>query len=882
MLTVSLTVPVVSGSLLAQTVNSQSSEVDRLRQQAQLRNSPTISQKTTPSQKSQEEFTVDNLLQALEVYRAAKNRLWEEAVLEVLGQVYQEKRDYARAIEYFEQALKPTQELRDRSKELRVLDSLSTVHILLGNAEQQGDYNLTVAHYTKAAQYMEQILTIVQERNDRRNELDIVMQLALNYKRIGDHIASNSYNYKSNPVARSNYARTIELLNQALVIAQKLHDRNNELKILGSLGNMYGDGFIGNNYPEAIKYYDQALAIAQELGDRQSEIRALWFLGESYETLADYAKALRYYEKYLVLVRDLKDQHKQLEALRSLGGVYDRLKNYPKAIDYYQQLLLLSRQYQNRQYELSALHEFGFLYSAVLHDNVKAEDYYRQILKIERELHANERTSAAALGYLLLKNKKFAEAEQILLEGIELIEADINDDETDSSRVTAVSVNENIYSNLQQALVAQGKTSAALEISERGRAFALRKMLAKRLSDASTTVGTATPPQLQQLQQIAKQHHAALVEYSIIEDAANSSYVIGFHEPELYIWVIQPTGEVVFRTVDLKPIWQEQGMDLAHLVLSSRATLGIQDRGSIAIEPLPQTERSDRPNPLRLLHQLLIQPIADVLPANPETPVIFIPHSQLFLVPWAALQDAQGNYLIEHHPILTAPAIQVLAFTQQQRANVQKAQVQGQLIVGNPTMPKVAVKPGAPPEPLPPLPSAEQEAMAIAQLLHGSALIGNRATKVAVLPQLTQARIIHFATHGLYSDVQRSGLPGAIALAPSAQDDGLLTASEILNLKLHAELVVLSACDTGKGYISADGVLGLSRALITAGVPSVMVSLWSVPDAPTAELMIEFYRNWRDRKLDKAQALRQAMITMMKIHPNPRAWAAFILIGESK
>ena len=77
-------------------------------------------------------------------------------------------------------------------------------------------------------------------------------------------------------------------------------------------------------------------------------------------------------------------------------------------------------------------------------------------------------------------------------------------------------------------------------------------------------------------------------------------------------------------------------------------------------------------------------------------------------------------------------------------------------------------------------------------------------------------------------------------------------------------------------------MIGLSRSLILAGTTSVIVSLWSVPDAPTASLMTEFYRNWQEKKLDKAQALRQAMLTTMKTHPNPRDWAAFTLIGEAE
>ncbi|WP_226594906.1 CHAT domain-containing protein, partial [Microseira wollei] len=129
------------------------------------------------------------------------------------------------------------------------------------------------------------------------------------------------------------------------------------------------------------------------------------------------------------------------------------------------------------------------------------------------------------------------------------------------------------------------------------------------------------------------------------------------------------------------------------------------------------------------------------------------------------------------------------------------------------------------------------------------------------------------------NDIQ--GLQSAIALAPSGTDNGLLTAEQILELNLSAELVVLSACNTGSGRITGDGVIGLSRALITAGVPSAIVSLWLVPDAPTAALMTEFYQQFQ-RTGDKAQSLRQAMLTTMQQHPNPRDWAAFTLIGEAE
>ncbi|WP_283812896.1 CHAT domain-containing protein [Leptothermofonsia sichuanensis] len=100
-------------------------------------------------------------------------------------------------------------------------------------------------------------------------------------------------------------------------------------------------------------------------------------------------------------------------------------------------------------------------------------------------------------------------------------------------------------------------------------------------------------------------------------------------------------------------------------------------------------------------------------------------------------------------------------------------------------------------------------------------------------------------------------------------------------MKLQAELVVLSACNTGQGRITGDGVVGLSRSFITVGVPSVLVSLWAVPDAPTAGLMTAFYKKLQQHP-DKARALRQAMLATMKTHPQPKDWAAFTLIGEAE
>ena len=148
------------------------------------------------------------------------------------------------------------------------------------------------------------------------------------------------------------------------------------------------------------------------------------------------------------------------------------------------------------------------------------------------------------------------------------------------------------------------------------------------------------------------------------------------------------------------------------------------------------------------------------------------------------------------------------------------------------------------------LPGAEVEAKQVAEILDTQPLLGAAATEPTIVQRMTRAKIIHFATHGLLDDINSISSPGAIALTSAGEEDGFLTTGEIMErfaleeaAPLKAELVVLSACDTGRGDIKGEGVMGLSRAFIAAGVPSLVVSLWKVPDEATKDLMVEFYSN---------------------------------------
>ncbi|MEP0838266.1 CHAT domain-containing tetratricopeptide repeat protein [Trichocoleus sp. AS-A1] len=837
---------------------------------------------------------IDCYEQVLAIVKENEDRSIESYALGNLGNAYHSLGDFARAIEYHQQHLTLAKSIQDRSGEGKALGNLGNAYNALGDFPRAIEYhqqylalaraiqdrsgegkalgNLGVSYrnlgdFPRAIEYNQQYLVIAKEMKDRQAEGNALRNLGLAYNSLGD------------------FARAIEYQQQNLAIAKAIKDRSGEGKALGSLGVIYRN--LGD-FPQAIEYHQQNLAIAREIQDRYGEGNALGNLGVAYSALGDYSKAIDYFQQVLAIARAIQNRSSESHALGNLGLAYNSLGGFQRAIDYYQQTLAIAKQIKDRQSEGKVLGNLGGTYYS-LRDFPRAIEYQRQFLAIAKAIkdRSGEGQALGNLGLALYKAGNLKAAEKTLIDAIEVRES-LRRELNDANKVSIFEMQSNSYRTLQQVFIAQNKTDAALEVAERGRARAFVELLASRLQiDKLQAEGSNQPsklqsPTIERIKQIAASQNATLVQYSIIYDAFKVQGKEQTKESELYIWVINPTGEVTFRKVDLKPLWQQQNTSLANLVFSSRQSMGVRGRGGGVVAELIEEEKPTRR--LQQIHKLLIEPIGDRLPSDPKARVIFIPQHELFLTPFPALQDASGKYLIEKHTILTAPSIQVLDLTHQQRQRVETQSIpslQEALVVGNPIMPGVVLNPGEPAQQLPNLPWAEQEAKDIAKLLKTQAITGSQATKVAIAQALPKARIIHLATHGLLDDYR--GLGSAIALAPSNQNDGLLTAEEILNLKLNAELVVLSACDTGRGRITGDGVIGLSRSLISAGVPSVVVSLWQVPDNSTAFLMTEFYKNLQ-QKADKATALRNAMLTTMKQqqYSDPVQWAAFTLIGEAE
>jgi CHAT domain-containing protein len=188
--------------------------------------------------------------------------------------------------------------------------------------------------------------------------------------------------------------------------------------------------------------------------------------------------------------------------------------------------------------------------------------------------------------------------------------------------------------------------------------------------------------------------------------------------------------------------------------------------------------------------------------------------------------------------------------------------------------------------------STRREAAAILALVPErerlQALDFEASRPTALRPELAQYRIVHFATHGMLNNIhpKLSGIVLSLVDEAGRPQDGFLRLQEIYNLKLPAELVVLSACQTGLGKeIKGEGLIGLTRGFMYAGTPRVVASLWKVDDLATSELMKRFYQGMLGPEaLSPAGALRQAQLSIWKQNQwrAPFYWAAFVLQGEWK
>jgi CHAT domain-containing protein/tetratricopeptide (TPR) repeat protein len=801
---------------------------------------------------------LESLQLALEIaYQFGDLRL-QAKLLNNLGILYSALGQYEEAVALQEKALAITQAIGDHQGEAGVLGNLGQISNSLGD-------------YASAITYQERALAISRQNGDRQSEASVLSNLGSAHNNIGQ------------------YFQAVELFEQSLKIRQEIGDRAGEANALNNLGVSYrGLG----QYEKSLEVLMKSLTIRQEIGDSVGQYRTLSNIGEIFNLLGRFEDAISYFNEILTYSRELDDPIGEIDALVNLGNAYISLGYYPDGLVYQEQALFLAKKINYLPSEMNALLDIGDIYT-LLGNYSEAIEIYDRSLSLSREIgnHSAEGESLHKLGRVYYYQNETSLAEEFVIQSIEVLstlEPNIFNPET----APVFEIQTENYRMAQEIAYRYGRTIEALGLAEQSRSYEILSFLLSYNFDrrpASKSYEALISGS--NIIRSARQNNATLVSYSVIN-------------PEVIrISVVQPDGTFHMRSVNLGQDLRltelieasrsasqfeigrgDSETALALLVRGVRDSIGVDNTGSrrefVEINQAVQRET------LESLHNLLVEPIADLLPVNPNDKIIFIPQGSLYLVPFAALQNSSGEYLIENHTILVASRFEILD-------NIENisglASGNSTLIIGNPEMPEMRDQEDLALQGLSDLPGAELEAELVSELLNGNPLIGSLATETAISQQMPDAEIIHFATHGLLdvSDAEGLPIPGAIVLASDDSNDGFLTAVEILEMDLNADLVVLSACNTGLGRQIGDSVFGLPFAFSIAGVPNVVVSLWSVPDKSTALLMETFYQNLKkqveedpNKEPDKAQALRSAMLEMLRNEEfrNPLYWSAFTLV----
>ena len=806
--------------------------------------------------------TLGNVLTSLGEYQKAKehhekalaitmeigDRRGEGVAYGNLGSVFYSLCEYKKAKEYHEKALAIRMEIGDRQGQGRQYGNLGNVFYSLGE-------------YKKAKEYHEKALAITIEIGDRIVEGTVYGNLESVFLSLGE------------------YEKAKEYYEKALPISMEIGHRQEEGANYSKLGSVF---YTLGEYKMAKEYHEKALAIAMEIGDRQGEGAANGNLGTVFSSLGKYKQAKEYSEKALAITMEIGDRHGEGGANSNLGQVFYSLGDYKKAKEYQEKALAIRMKIGDRGGEATCYHNIGDVYRSLGEYDV-AEEYLEKARLISSNIGDIMKVFGTLCSFSLLKlsQSKFEEAYSYLYECIEKYEKLRNSlKENDQFKISLLETRGTFpYKMLREMLRASRNPREALYVEELGRARVLADCMAGKFSVENRI--SANPKSWFGIEKIVNKEINCVFLY------------IWYYNRDVLLWLLKTNGDIFFRKakVDENTLRAELVVDLDGVFQKSFRSFGVlpkricEDRSlsetmSISLHdeseaPLRGEETQNTEKSLQLCSTLLIAPVADVL-TEPE--IIIVPDRSLYRVPFAALRDQPGGeYLSETFRIRFVPSLSTLKLIQDSPADYHSQT--GALVVGDPKVGEVHYK-GSRLD-ITPLSCARKEAEMVGRLLGVKPLLGEHATKEAVLQAINSVSLIHFAAHG---NAER----GEICLSPNRatinipqEEDYLLTMSDISQVQLRAKLVVLSCCHSGRGEIKQEGVIGIARAFLGSGARSVLVALWAIEDTATEQLMSRFYEHLVGGE-SASECLHLAMKWLRSNgFPKVCQWAPFMLIGDN-
>ena len=765
----------------------------------------------------------------LKIAKELGNKVGEGISYGNLGNVFHGLGDFKTAMEYHERDLKIAKELGDKAGEGMSYGNLGNAFGGLGD-------------FKTAMEYHERDLKIAKELGDKAGE-------GMSYGNLG-----NAFH------GLGDFKTAMEYHERHLKIAKEVGDKAGEGISYGRLGNAF---YRLGDFKTAIEYHDRHLKIAKEVGHKAGEGMSYCNLGNAFHGLGDFKTAMEYHERHLKIAKEVGDKAGEGNSYGNLGNAFHGLGDFKTAIEYHARDLKIAKEVGDKAGEGMSYGNLGNAFHG-LRDFRRALEYHERQLKVAEEVGNKDEVARAFCGLAcglegegcLVRALDCYHMSVVLYNGIR---AGLQ--MKDHLKIFYRNKNNTAYTGLWDIHLKQGEVVKALLVADEGRAQSLRDLLEVKYVSG------------------APYHHANSVKNpSFVSPSrvSSSTVFIAVSGPYVVFWVIRDCEIVQSRRIHINNYISEAELETFIAMLNSNARKSIGARAGIKCENLSLDVSRDEnvmTNALKTLYDIIVTPIADLIDGNE---LIFVPEGPFCLVPYAALENSKSKYLCESFRIRVLPSLRALKLITDCPADFHNKT--GALLVGDPSFKEVLYKGKT----LVQLPGAREEVEMIGRILDIVPLIGEKATKDEVLKRLSSVALVHIATHGKKET-------GEIFLAPNTtratrqpqEEDYLLTMTDVLQADLRARLVVLSCCHSALGEVMAEGVVGIARAFLGAGVRSVLVSLWAIDDAGTLEFMNHFYKALVKGK-SASEALNQSMKCMRESGQfrDVKYWAPFVLLGD--
>jgi CHAT domain-containing protein len=607
--------------------------------------------------------------------------------------------------------------------------------------------------------------------------------------------------------------------------------------------------------------------------EKTAQIRVLGVMGLAYALKGNREKALQ--AAHRLDKGDLSVYFQTIDRDVALARIYLGLKDYPRALEAIRR-------------ESKALHTFQeipkyFMLNKCLMETgqiKEAKSGYDALLQLPQTKDNGEIYWMILFdrGRIEEKEGNLKNAVMFYRNAVDIIEQERASINTEASKIGFVGDKQEVYFRLVHCLFAEGQVETAFEYVERSKARAFVDMLASK-KDFAIKDGDKKTVQ-------------ALLDNSVKTEAELRVRDESIDKPKLRSIEIKNRDKLIeqspelaslvsvhsFSSVDIRSSipdnetlveYYYEGKDLFIFVLSRNVLNAFrsssENLGFEIIELRTSLQKPDSEGYLELSRRLYAKLIKPVEGSLKDRNLIIVPHGALHYLPFNVLCNEKG-YLIESHNIRFLPSSSIIKYLRPSKTTKQSSV----LVFGNPDLGDPAYD----------LKFAQNEAIEVAKsAVKSRLLLRGQATETAFRKYGGDFNYIHFATHGKFDP--DDSLKSAILLSGDSENNGILTTDKLYSMRIDADLVTLSACETGLGKISnGDDVVGLTRGFLYAGSTAVVATLWKVDDQATSDLMSRFYNNLS--RYDKREALIRAQLQIKNRYPHPFYWAAFQIIGNEK